>query len=183
MSGECFGTGFQPAEGSVTIIRRQMLAHFPTVTQSAGFQPEPLLTTHCSVGYWLPASCEGLVLIRGQMLAHFPTVTQSTGFQPEPLLITQCLVWYWLPASCEGLVLIRRQMLSHFPTVTQSTGFQPEPLLTQVRSMSGKCCVLSDNAIAIVIAKIQSQCAARRFVPIVCHNGSSMFLTELTIYF
>ena len=25
--------------------RRQMLTHFPTVTQSAGFQPEPLLTT------------------------------------------------------------------------------------------------------------------------------------------
>ena len=27
--------------------RRQMLTHFPTVTQSTGFQPEPLLTPHC----------------------------------------------------------------------------------------------------------------------------------------
>ena len=39
-----------------------MLTHFPTVTQSAGFQPEPLLIAHysflttlCSLGYWLPA--------------------------------------------------------------------------------------------------------------------------------
>ena len=28
----------------MVLIRRQMLPHFPTVTQSAGFQPEPLLT-------------------------------------------------------------------------------------------------------------------------------------------
>ena len=26
-----------------------MLTHFPTVTQSAGFQPEPLLITDCSL--------------------------------------------------------------------------------------------------------------------------------------
>ena len=38
------GTGFQPAVGLEFGIRRQMLAHFPTVTQSTGFQPESLLT-------------------------------------------------------------------------------------------------------------------------------------------
>ena len=43
------GTGFQPAVVCVTIIRRQMLTHFPTVTQSTGFQPEPLLITLCSL--------------------------------------------------------------------------------------------------------------------------------------
>ena len=43
------GTGFQPAVESTTIIRRQMLSHFPTVTQSTGFQPEPLLITHSSL--------------------------------------------------------------------------------------------------------------------------------------
>ena len=43
------GTGFQPAVKSMTIIRRQMLKHFPTVTKSTGFQPELLLTTYCSL--------------------------------------------------------------------------------------------------------------------------------------
>ena len=43
------GTGFQPAVESTTIIRRQMLSHFPTVTQSTGFQPEPLRMTLCSL--------------------------------------------------------------------------------------------------------------------------------------
>ena len=43
------GTGFQPAVGMESLIRRQMLTHFPTVTQSAGFQPEPLLITLCSL--------------------------------------------------------------------------------------------------------------------------------------
>ena len=37
-----------PASGEgLVATRRQMLSHFPTVTQSTGFQPEPLLTTHC----------------------------------------------------------------------------------------------------------------------------------------
>ena len=35
-------------EGLV-LTRRQMLTHFPTVTKSTGFQPEPLLTAHCSL--------------------------------------------------------------------------------------------------------------------------------------
>ena len=48
------------------------------------------LRNKSSVGYWLPASSEGMVLIRRQMLKHFPTVTQSTGFQPEPLVNTRC---------------------------------------------------------------------------------------------
>ena len=30
---------------AIVLIRRQMLSHFPTVTQSAGFQPEPLIIT------------------------------------------------------------------------------------------------------------------------------------------
>ena len=54
-------------------------------SQSAGWKPVPKHINY-SVGYWLPASCEGLIANRRQMLAHFPTVTQSTGFQPEPLL-------------------------------------------------------------------------------------------------
>ena len=38
-----------PASGEgMVLIRRQMLTHFPTVTQSTGFQPEPLLIAHYS---------------------------------------------------------------------------------------------------------------------------------------
>ena len=60
-----------------------MLSHFPTVTQSAGFQPEQLITAHssllsahCSAGYWLPASGEGMALIRRQMLSHDVSVNK-----------------------------------------------------------------------------------------------------------
>ena len=34
--------------GRRLLPRRQMQSHFPTVTKSAGFQPEQLLITHCS---------------------------------------------------------------------------------------------------------------------------------------
>ena len=90
-----------PASGEgMVLIRRQMLTHFPTVTKSAGFQPEPLLITHCSK---LMAHYSLLIVVlassqrwgrrslpRRQMLSHFPTVTRSAGFQPEPLLIAHC---------------------------------------------------------------------------------------------
>ena len=124
-------------------LSSQLIAHSSLLTthHSLLIAQYSLLTAHCSVGYWLPASCGGMVLIRRQMLTHFPTVTQSTGFQPEPLLTTPCSL---LIAQCGtgfqpavgSVTIIRRQMLSHFPTVTQSAGFQPEPLLTGVRSMS-----------------------------------------------
>ena len=62
-----YGTGFQPAVVCVTIIRRQMLSHFPTVTQSTGFQPEPLLTTHCSL---LIAHSPSLTPHRSLLITH-----------------------------------------------------------------------------------------------------------------
>ena len=61
------GTGFQPAVRCVTITRRQMLAHFPTVTQSTGFQPESLLTTHCSL---LIAHSPSLTPHRSLLITH-----------------------------------------------------------------------------------------------------------------
>ena len=84
------GTGFQPAVGMESLIRRQMLTHFPTVTQSAGFQPEPLLTTHCSL---LTAHCSLLIVVLASsqnscslLNAHCSLLIAhcGTGFQPEP---------------------------------------------------------------------------------------------------
>ena len=65
---------------------------------------QSLLTTHCWVGYWLPASSRGMTLIRRQMLTHFPTVTKSTGFQPEPLLTAH----YTLLTTHNSLLTIHR---------------------------------------------------------------------------
>ena len=79
------GTGFQPDVGSVTIIRRQMLSHFPTVTKSTGFQPEPLLITHHS-----PLIAESGTGFQQADIAITSSpetaslVTESIGFQPKP---------------------------------------------------------------------------------------------------
>ena len=85
MSVERFGTGFQPAVGSVTIIRRQMLSHFPTVTKSTGFQPEPLLITHHSP--LIAESGTGFQQADNAITSSPETaslVTESIGFQPKP---------------------------------------------------------------------------------------------------
>ena len=56
-----------PASGrGMVLIRRQMLPHFPTVTQSAGFQPEPLITTPCSL---LITHCSSLTTHRSLPIA------------------------------------------------------------------------------------------------------------------
>ena len=50
LSAHCSAGYWLPANGEgMALIRRQMLTHFPTVTQSTGFQPELLLTTYCSL--------------------------------------------------------------------------------------------------------------------------------------
>ena len=78
------GTGFQPAIWMDTIIRRQMLAHFPTVTKSAGFQPEPLLTrVRASRDTSLRLRLEAYTLSnRGRSLRIADS--QSTGWKPVP---------------------------------------------------------------------------------------------------
>ena len=48
-----------------------------THRQCLGWKPVPKHIAHHSllllIGYWLPASCGGMVLIHRQMLTHFPT--------------------------------------------------------------------------------------------------------------
>ena len=68
----------------MTITRRQMLTHFPTVTQSTGFQPEPLLTAHCS-----------------KLTAHSSLLLAQcgTGFQPKHLR------WVMIQRKVRGTVL------------------------------------------------------------------------------
>ena len=77
------------------IIRRQMLTHFPTVTQSAGFQPEPSLTQ----GYWsrkhkVLASCQNIGSARRENRNPQPTLIFMIIFcktrgkrNPQPTLI------------------------------------------------------------------------------------------------
>ena len=100
-------------------------------SQSAGWKPVPK-HIHYSVGYWLPASCEGLIANRRQMLAHFPTVTQSTGFQPEPLLTTHCslLIAHSPSLTPHRSLLITHNALHHNTHLTSS--LNPHSLLLRI---------------------------------------------------
>ena len=70
--------------GRVTIIRRQMLTHFPTVTQSAGFQPEPLLITLCSLLKLERLRLEAYTMSnRGRSLRIADS--QATDWKPVPM--------------------------------------------------------------------------------------------------
>ena len=63
----------------IGLIRRQMLAHFPTVTQSAGFQPEPLIITLCSlhIAHYslLTTHCSLLIAHYSLLIAHCSLLT------------------------------------------------------------------------------------------------------------
>ena len=100
-------------------------------SQSAGWKPVPKHINY-SVGYWLPASCEGLIANRRQMLAHFPTVTQSTGFQPEPLLTTHCslLIAHSPSLTPHRSLLITHNALHHNTHLTSS--LNPHSLLLRI---------------------------------------------------
>ena len=70
-----------------------MLTHFPTVTQSTGFQPEPLLTAHCS-----------------KLTAHSSLLLAQcgTGFQPKHLR------WVMIQRRVRGTVLWPKFSVSRY---------------------------------------------------------------------
>ena len=107
--------------GMEFVIRRQMLTHFPTVTQSTGFQPEPLLT-----GIWSMISELWAVSVEWQRYSYrwkaIPTAYAGSLIDYW-LLMTD----YWLLLRLEAYTLSNRGRSLRIAD-SQSAGWKSVPI-------------------------------------------------------